>query len=153
MEQRDLRDKPLESKISLGHIPTGGRSVSIYIYIFQPFVRLELRLMIREIILAWFACGSVVTYTRWLSPRGIVMRLIFSYSASTYFPFPIFWASWLLDFQAFTAISSDFLLSSGVSRLVTPGRWSENIILPSVSQMVTMRIFVSKPIMSWWSFW
>src|SRR5215203_685226 len=60
--------------------------------------------------------------SNWKGSVIAVMRFIFSYSASTYLPLPIFGASWLLDFQAFTAISSDFLLSSEVSRLVTPGR-------------------------------
>jgi hypothetical protein len=116
--QRGIREKkPSES--GLGRLYFHNTKV---IVTYREFAMLEAKLVIPEIIFAWFACGSVVTYTRCLSPKGIVMRLIFSYSASTYLPLPIFEASWLLDFQAFTAISSDFLLSSEVSRLVTPGR-------------------------------
>src|SRR6059036_3256279 len=51
-------------------------------------------------------------------------------------------------FHAFTAISRDFLLSSGVNRLVTPGLWSENIIFPLESHMVTILIFGSSFIIS-----
>ena len=40
---------------------------------------------------------------RWLSPNGMVIRLIFSYSAKTYFPFPILGASSPRIFHAFKA--------------------------------------------------
>ena len=116
--QRGIREKNLQKRTWSAIYFYNTKVIVTY----WEFARLEAKLVIPEIIFAWFACGSVVTYTRCLSPKGIVMRLIFSYSASTYLPLPIFEASWLLDFQAFTAISSDFLLSSEVSRLVTPGR-------------------------------
>lgn len=96
------------------------------------------------IILSWSALTSVVMYKIWFSSRGIVILFIFSYSAKTYFPFPILFASWLRVFHAFTAISSDRLLSSGVSRLVTPSLCSENNIFPSWSHTVTILVFGSR---------
>src|SRR5437867_9479902 len=60
------------------------------------------------------------------------------------FPLPIFEDSLLRSFHALTAISSDLLLSSGVRRFLTPDLWSEKIILPLISQMVTSRICWSR---------
>src|SRR5215467_8261278 len=101
------------------------------------FLRLRYLCVLREV-------GMQIS----LATNGIVIRLIFSYSARTYFPFPILLESSFLIFQAFIASTSDFLLSSGLSKFFIPSRCWENIVIPLRSHIVTSLIFGSKLVIS-----
>ena len=87
-------------------------------------------------ILVWSALALVVRYSRWFFPNGITIRLIFSYSARAYFPFPIFLASLFRAFQVFADVFRDWRLYCAVRRFFTPFRCPLTFILPFKSVIV-----------------
>ena len=90
--------------------------------------------------LSWSTFTSVVTKSKWSSPTGIVILLIFSYSAMAYLPLPIFGLKEFLRPHLAKAWRFDFFVSSAESKFVIPLRCHPYFISPVSSHMPAKRI-------------